>query len=150
MIVIEELKAEYMQQVQALQWSLAPFGREREEAQRVLQMMQESKDCLLLVVREGNEVLGTATGICCHVLSGSFLVVEDVVVREEYRGRGIGKQLMEALDEFAVRCGCLYAILVSSGFRKEAHRFYEKQGFTEDVRGFRKGYEEPETTNPET
>ena len=141
-MVIEELKPEYMQQVQALQWSLAPFGREEEEAKRVLQMMLDSEDYFLAVAREGDEILGTATGICCNVLSGSFLAIEDVVVKEECRGMGIGKRLMDALDEFAVRRGCLYAILVSSGFRKEAHRFYEKQGFTEDVRGFRKGYEE--------
>lgn len=142
MIVIEELKPEYLEQVQALQWSLAPFGREREEARQVLQMMLDSEDCFLAVARERDEILGTATGICCNVLSGSFLAIEDVVVKEECRGMGIGKKLMDALDEFAIERGCLYAILVSSGFRKEAHKFYEKQGFTEDVRGFRKGYGE--------
>lgn len=141
-MVIEELKPEYMQQVQALQWSLAPFGREEEEAKHVLQRMLDSEDYFLVVAREGEEILGTATGVCCNVLSGSFLAIEDVVVKEECRGMGIGKKLMDALDEFAVQRGCLYAILVSSGFRKEAHRFYEMQGFTEDVRGFRKGYEE--------
>lgn len=141
-MVIEELKPEYMEQVQALQWSLAPFGREKEEARRVLQTMLDSEDYFLAVAREGDEILGTATGVCCRVLSGSFLTIEDVVVKEECRGMGIGKKLMDALDDFALRNGCLYAILVSSGFRKEAHRFYEKQGFTEDVRGFRKGYEE--------
>ena len=33
---------------------------------------------------------------------------------------------------------CDYIILVSSGFRHDAHRFYEAVGYTEDVRGFRK------------
>lgn len=143
-MVIEELKLEYMEQVQALQWSLAPFGREKEEATQVLQTMLGSEDYFLAVAREGDEILGTATGVCCNVLSGSFLVIEDVVVKEGCRGMGIGKKLMDALDEFAIQRGCLYAILVSSGFRKEAHKFYEKQGFVEGVRGFRKGYQEHE------
>ena len=143
-MVIEELKPEYMEQVQALQWSLAPFGREKEEAKRILRTMRDSEDYFLVVAREGDEILGTATGVCCNVLSGSFLAIEDVVVKETRRGMGIGARLMEALDEFARQRGCLYAILVSSGFRKEAHKFYEKQGFVEDVRGFRKGYDEHE------
>ena len=143
-MVIEELKLEYMQQVQQLHWSLAPFGREKEEAEAVLNMMAASEDHYIVVAREGDTVLGTATGVCCQVLSGNFLAIEEVVVRPECRGMGIGKKLMDELDRFAVERGCLYAILVSSGFRTEAHKFYEKQGFVEDVRGFRKGYHDDE------
>ena len=43
-------------------------------------------------------------------------------------------------DEFALKNQCEYALLVSSGFRKGAHRFYEAVGYTDDVRGFRKYY----------
>ena len=87
-------------------------------------------------------VLGTVSVLCSRTLSGRFAVMEDVVVAENCRGRGIGTALLEAADSFARSRGCGYAIVVSSGFRKDAHRFYEKQGYTEDVWGFRKGYEE--------
>ena len=142
MVVIEQAKPEYFEQVWELQASIAPLGREKQEANAILQAMLDSEDHFLAVAREGDKILGTVTGVCCHILLSSFLAIEDMVVREEYRGMGIGKQLMEAMDEFAVRRGCLYGILVSSGFRKEAHKFYEKQGFEEEVRGFRKGYKE--------
>jgi len=46
----------------------------------------------------------------------------------------------QEIFEFAKEKGCGYAILVSSGFREGAHRFYEAMGYTEDVRGFRKYY----------
>ena len=143
-MVIEQAKVEDFEQVWALQTSIAPIGRTKEEAKTALQAIIKNPDCFLAVAREGEEILGTVTGVCCHIMLGSFLAIEDMVVREDCRGRGIGGQLMAAMDEFAVGRGCLYAILVSSGFRKEAHRFYEKHGFVEEVRGFRKGYFEEE------
>lgn len=143
-MVIEQAKVEDFEQVWALQTSIAPIGRTKEAAKTALQAIIKNPDCFLAVAREGEEILGTVTGVCCHIMLGSFLAIEDMVVREDCRGTGIGGQLMAAMDEFALERGCLYAILVSSGFRKEAHRFYEKHGFVEEVRGFRKGYFEEE------
>ena len=139
-MVIEQVKAEYFEQVWELQKTIAPLDRERAEGEAALQAMVEDENCLLAVAREGEEILGTVTGVCCRGLLSSFLVIEDMVVREDCRGQGIGGRLMEAMDAFARERGCLYGILVSSGFRKEAHRFYEQHGFVEEVRGFRKGY----------
>jgi len=68
------------------------------------------------------------------------LVVEDVVVAECSKRKGVGRKLFEALDSFAAERNCAYAILVSSGFRKGAHAFYEKMGCVDDVLGFRKMY----------
>lgn len=141
-MVIERLTQQYIDQTMRLQQTLVPFELTWEEAAARLEYMWSNPDYALLIAREGDEVLGTVTGICCRALSMPFLVIEDVVVREDCRGKGIGKVLMEELDRFALENKCEYAILVSSGFRKEAHGFYEKQGFTEDVRGFRKGYHE--------
>ena len=69
-----------------------------------------------------------------------FLVVEDVIVRSDQRGKGVGRMLMEALDQFAQEKGCAYSFLVSSDFRTGAHSFYESMGYTDGVVGFRKIY----------
>ena len=47
---------------------------------------------------------------------------------------------MQELDNYAHDNNCEYSILVSSGFRKNAHKFYESIGYNDDVRGFRKNY----------
>lgn len=141
-MMIEQLTQKYIDQIVCLQKTLVPFELTQEEAAARLEYILNSPDYILLVAREGDTVLGTVTGICCRALSMPFLVIEDVVVREDCRGKGIGKQLMNELDRFAMEKECEYAILVSSGFRQGAHSFYEKLGFTEDVRGFRKGYQE--------
>ena len=107
------------------------------------QKIENNEDYIILVAKEDSQVVGTAMGVCCKTLAfggKNFMVIEDVSVIEEFQRKGIGKKLFEALDEFALRRDCAYAILVSSGFRGEAHTFYEKMGYTEDVKGFRKMY----------
>lgn len=139
-MIIEKMQPQHVLPVLALQQTLVPFELPSDQALRLYETLQYDENYYIAVAREGDTILGTATGICCQGLGGNFLVIEDVVVAENQRGAGIGTKLMAQLDSFAVSRNCLYAILVSSGFRKNAHRFYEKTGFTEDVRGFRKSY----------
>ena len=101
------------------------------------------EDQAVFVARDGGRVVGTAMCIACPSLAFGgrpFLVIEDVIVLEECRGMGIGRLLFAELDAFALERNCSYAILVSSGFRTGAHAFYQKMGFSGNVRGFRKGY----------
>lgn len=137
-MTIEKLQKQHIGQVVTLLQTLIPFDISCDSAEKTYEEMVQNPDCYLAVAREGNEILGTVTGICCQGLGIRFLVLEDLVVRESLRGNGIGSMLMSAMEAFGRERGCTYAFLVSSGFRKQAHRFYEKTGYTEDVRGFRK------------
>ena len=89
---------------------------------------------------DGDKVIGSSMGIVCIALDAPFLVVENVIVSGECRGQGVGRKIFEALDEFALKNQCEYALLVSSGFRKGAHRFYEAVGYTEAERVLRLYY----------
>ena len=95
----------------------------------------------LLGAFEDERLAGSVMGVVCHDLIGDcrpFMVVENVIVSDAFRGKKVGKLLMEELERIARECRCAYALLVSSGFRTEAHAFYEALGYTEDVRGFRR------------
>ncbi|WP_297439243.1 GNAT family N-acetyltransferase [uncultured Clostridium sp.] len=108
------------------------------------EILKDENQCIL-VAKENDEIIGTLMGVVCKSLAldgKPFLVVEDVIVNPNLRGKGIGKTLVEEIDKFAISKDCLYAIVVSSGFRKFSHIFYEKVGFDEDVVGFRKSYVE--------
>lgn len=120
--------------------SLIPFDFSLEQAQTTYENIHKNKNYCLVVAKKEDIILGTALGICVQTLAAPFLVIEDVIVKEEVRGKGIGKQLILALEEFAQQKKCAYAILVSSGHRKVAHQFYQNVGFSEDVVGFRKMY----------
>ena len=137
-MIIEKLPQAYVHQTVALQQQIVPYPIDTDAAAALYQTIQHRNDCCVLVARDGETIHGTVSGFCCHGLAGSFLAIEDLIVREELRGSGIGTKLMDAIHEFGKTSGCGYAILVSSGFRKQAHKFYEKMGYTEDVRGFRK------------
>ena len=131
MITIEALKQEDMPQLIELYKELIPPH---------IEFNTSLERCFLAVAKENGEIVGSALGICCQCLVNPFLVVEDVIVRSDQRGKGVGRMLMEALDQFAKEKGCAYSFLVSSDFRTGAHSFYESIGYTDGVVGFRKIY----------
>ena len=137
-MVIERLQPQYVAQTLALQQQIVPYPLDPKLAAENYVTLRHRSDCIVLVAREGEEILGTVSGFCCRGLATTLLTIEDIIVREDLRGGGIGSRLMEAVHAYGRELGCEYAILVSSGFRKRAHKFYEKMGYTEEVRGFRK------------
>jgi len=87
-------------------------------------------------------------GIICHDLVGEcrpLMVVENMIVSQDYRRRDMGNRLMQEIEKVARRRKCYYIMFVSKGERKEAHRFYESSGYRLDaVKEFKK-YLVPET-----
>lgn len=140
-IRIEKLKLEDLPQLQQLYTELIPDGCPLSVLKKNFEAVSSKPEYCLAAAKRGTFLLGTAAGIICLVPDATFMVVENVVVRNDCQGYGIGKRLLEHLDRFALENGCVYSLLVSSGFRKEAHRFYEAAGYTDDVRGFRKYYD---------
>ncbi|MDM9384032.1 GNAT family N-acetyltransferase [Chlorogloeopsis sp. ULAP01] len=53
-----------------------------------------------------------------------------LVVDKDYRHNGIGRLLMQQIEQWASLSGCEGVMLRSSLRRKEAHLFYEKIGYT--------------------
>lgn len=139
-MTIEKLTLADLPQAVELQKTILPYDLTVEQAQEHYRRIMAREDYCVLAAREDGVLLGTVTLVCCQALADHFLVLEDFVVRPGLTGRGIGSRIMAAADQFAAEHNCAYAILVSSGFRKDAHRFYERHGFTDDVRGFRKVY----------
>jgi GNAT superfamily N-acetyltransferase len=59
---------------------------------------------------------------------GVIAYVEELVVDEDCRGRGIGSQLLEHLIALARERGCRRIELDSGFHRPDAHRLYERHG----------------------
>lgn len=143
-MLIEKLKIEDIRSLLELYKELTPFENSLEKSIEIYNDMLQDEQYLIIVAKEGNEIIGSVFGVCCKSIAvggNPFLVIEDVIIKDKLRGKGIGKKLMNTLEEFAKANHCVYSILVSSDYRKKAHEFYEKLGFVEGVRGFRKMYE---------
>lgn len=59
---------------------------------------------------------------------GRFLYVDDLVTDQNSRSQGHGKTLLAWLTEHARHLGCAQLHLDSGAHRKDAHRFYLREG----------------------
>ncbi len=76
---------------------------------------------------------------CCRTsptAAAPYAVVENVVVGERWRGRGIGEGLMREAMERGREAGAYKLSLTTNLKRERAHEFYRKLGFVETHLGF--------------
>jgi len=108
-------------------------GREK------LARIEASPDHRGFVAEEDGEVVGTFGLFFMEHLShggGRSAVLNDVAVRHDRRGSGIGTRMMTAATDEARRAGCYKIALSSAEARTDAHRFYERLGFHPHGRSF--------------
>ena len=81
---------------------------------------------ITLVSVDSNTVTGVASLHIIKKLTRTLGLIEDVAVNKNYRGKGIGKKLVEKLIGIASEKSCDKTVLNSSEKNSE---FYEKIGF---------------------
>lgn len=92
---------------------------------------QESVGYRLAYIREPGAVVAIAGfRIGENLAWGRFLYVDDLVTLAGYRSKGYGAQLLSWLKEYAAKEGCRQLHLDAGRQRKDAHRFYEREGMT--------------------
>lgn len=119
-------------------------GREKPDDLTSYQAAFEAIDAdpnnLLVVAEHNGEVVGTLQLTIIPGLSriGSTRgLVEGVRVAASARGTGLGTKLMEwSIEESRAR-GCVIVQLTSDKARLDAHRFYDRLGFTNSHEGFK-------------
>jgi ribosomal protein S18 acetylase RimI-like enzyme len=102
-----------------------------------------NSDYFLLGARDkNNKLIGSLLGIICRDIAGEcrpFMVLENMIVTVNCRGKGIGRKLVQEAEAIARKRDCYYIMLVSRAQRKDAHRFYESLGYNIGVvQGFKK------------
>jgi ribosomal protein S18 acetylase RimI-like enzyme len=84
----------------------------------------------LLVARDDDgAVLGTLTLVVYRIPTGVRAAIEDVVVDQAARGRGVGEALTQTALEQAAKQGARTVDLTSRPSREAANRLYERAGF---------------------
>lgn len=63
---------------------------------------------------------------------GRFALIRRFVVRDGYRGQGVGRQLLEAATAQAQEAGCAFLELTVDVTNPQAHAFYAAEGFIAD------------------
>lgn len=89
----------------------------------------DSDATMLLIARDESGILGSLTLALFRIPTGLRAWIEDVVVDEAARGKGVGRLLNEAALERARKAGATTVDLTSRPSREAANRLYRKLGF---------------------
>ncbi len=64
-----------------------------------------------------------------HLLQSHCVLVDGLVVEDEYRSTGIGLALLQSVERWAGAAGARVVRVRSNVLRERAHRFYERNGY---------------------
>jgi len=111
-----------------------PFSRQKFD--RAYPALVASEDACLLVAAEDGECLGYVLGFrhLTFYANGPVGWVEELLVRQEYRGHGLGRALMAAFERWAAGQGCVLVALAT----RRAAPFYRALGYAESAAYLRK------------
>ena len=97
--------------------------------ERLKRLLPRTGD-LVLVADQLPPVMGWVHAAEQELLdSGRRCEILGLVVAPEVRGRGVGRQLVAAVEEWAVQLGLRQLAVRSNIVRTESHPFYERLGF---------------------
>ena len=121
--VDDELVEAFARLIPQLSSSSPPPGAEQ------LRDLVEGDDTVLFVARLGGAIVGSLTLAFYRIPTGLKSWIEDVVVDDAARGRGVGRLLNEAALAEAQRRGAKDVSLTSRPSREAANRLYQRIGF---------------------
>ncbi|MER7478817.1 GNAT family N-acetyltransferase [Streptomyces sp. NPDC126510] len=143
-----EIRAAAADDVPAIVAMLAddPLGAQRESPDDLApylsaheRLSADPNQHLVVAVRDGR-VVGTLQLTIIPGLSrrgSTRSIVEGVRIHADERGSGLGTQLIEWAIEESRNEGCQLVQLTSDKTRADAHRLYERLGFTASHTGFK-------------
>ena len=108
--------------------------------EKVFELIERDPNHHLIVAEIDGRIVGSATLLIVPNLSHRGLpwaVMENVIIDESMRRKGIASAMVEHLVELAKRSGCYKIGLSSSKKRPAAHRMYESLGFKQYGLGYR-------------
>ncbi|NTW48562.1 MAG: GNAT family N-acetyltransferase [Chlorobiales bacterium] len=98
-----------------------------------LRLMLEDKASRAVMVAEyGGQVIGMAT-VQSHISTASGAavgIIEDVVVKQSFRGRGVGKKLLDEIEAWAKQHGMKRVQLLADRTNDPALKFYDSLQWT--------------------
>jgi ribosomal protein S18 acetylase RimI-like enzyme len=121
--VTDEVVAAFERLVPQLSSSNPPPTRDQLDA------IVASPASVLFLARVGGAIVGSLTLALFRVPTGLRAWIEDVVVDESARGRGVAEALNMAALERARAAGAVTVDLTSRPSREAANRLYQKIGF---------------------
>ena len=123
-----QVSPELLEALQRLLPQLSP-GRPLPTTAELKELMAAHGSTLLLARDELGHIVGTLTLVVFRTTTELRARIEDVVVDESARGKGLGEQLVKEALRLAKERGARSVSLTSRPDREAANRLYERIGF---------------------
>ena len=138
-IIIREIEENDLMQgfLESLDFLRKASNIDKNKAREILKKIKQNPNHIIHVAIDNNEIVGSTTLLIEQkfIHDGGFVGhIEDVVVRKEYEGKGIGIKLVMSMLECAKEKNCYKTILDCNDDVKE---FYERIGFKNESNGMR-------------
>ncbi|MGD6962200.1 GNAT family N-acetyltransferase [Fictibacillus phosphorivorans] len=121
---------------------LVPKSKKMNVREEQIEVIKNAPYNFLFVYEDDEGLLGTLTlNICLQALHGfrPYGVIENIIVHEYFRGRNIGRKLLQHAEDYCRSMDCHRIMLLSSIKPDRAHQFFEREGFDGSVsKGFKK------------
>ena len=112
----------------------ADFAPNRAKQMRGLRLILEQPNRgRIFVLRQNGTILGMINLLfTISTAEGGFVIMlEDVIVHREYRGKGIGDKLLGHAIEYAKKKDFLRITLLTDRLNEQGQRFFKAHGFIE-------------------
>lgn len=109
------------------------------DAQKLRDLLAGTPPALLALIAEADGIpVGYVIGFKVYSTFRTMpiLWLEDIFVKPEHRGAGLGKALLQAAAKLAVEHGCLRVSWEVLDWNESAIGFYERMGATRDEGGW--------------
>ena len=110
---------------------------DKNKAKEILEKIKQNPDHIIHVAVDGNKIVGSTTLLVEQKFihdGGLVGHIEDVVVRKDYEGKGIGIKLVMSMLECAKEKNCYKTIL---DCKDNVKQFYERIGFKRESNDMR-------------
>jgi ribosomal protein S18 acetylase RimI-like enzyme len=99
------------------------------ERQYFKNMLRSHNIHFFIAELDNKHIVGMLTLVTYDITTGKKIWIEDVVVDESQRGKGIGKELVKFAIAYSKSLGAESVALTSRPSRAEANELYKKIGF---------------------
>ena len=120
--LLEQMGSKFKMSLKEMQGRIAAFNSKGHQI-----IVAEQEGFIRGVIAFGCYEQFRIPGSCCHI--------DTLVIDKNYRGKGIGKLLIESAEKYAAEHGALIIELITANHRKSSgtHAFYESLGYKDHI-----------------
>ena len=138
-IIIREIEEDDLEKgfLETLDFLRNASDLDKNKAKEILKKIKQNTNHIIYVAIDNKKIVGSTTLLIEQKFihdGGLVGHIEDVVVRKDYEGKGIGIKLVTSMLERAKEKNCYKTIL---DCKDDVKQFYERIGFKHESNGMR-------------